>query len=127
MVHAISRLGGAAGWGNAKVRFRPQADIGPLQFKVVMKTGIPALVVPMLCTLVIGVALLFVVSPTLLAKYVASAPRAADVASGHVHAFNQHGVVVYLSMAEQLLVGAASGFGIVALGVCGMLLRKAYR
>ena len=92
-----------------------------------MKTRIPAATVVVLCTFVLGGALIFVVGPALLSKYVAAAPRAADVASGHVHAFNQHGDVVYLSMPEQLLVGSVSGIGVLMLGVCGMLLRRAGR
>lgn len=77
-----------------------------------------------LSTFFLGAGLLFVVSPSLLSRHVAVAPRAADPQSGHVHAFNQHGTVVYLSMSEQLGVAATAGLGIVLLGVCGMLMKR---
>jgi hypothetical protein len=75
-------------------------------------------------TFLLGVGLLFVASPWLLSQYVASAPSAADPLSGHVQPFNQHGIVVYLSMSEQLCVHGSAGLGVLLLGASGLLLAR---
>jgi len=74
--------------------------------------------------LVIGVLLVFQVSPSILESYVSSAPRAANQSTGQIHAFNQHGTIVYLSLKEIAATHLVTGAGMLSLIACAFCMKK---
>jgi len=76
-----------------------------------------------LLLLAVGVLLIFWVSPSLLAAYVAQAPREPDAAGGAIHEFNQHGTIVFMSLRQLALVHGCTAVGVIFLIFGGGLLR----
>ncbi|HEY0335359.1 MAG TPA: hypothetical protein VGC74_16925 [Stenotrophomonas sp.] len=77
--------------------------------------------------LVIGVVLVFWVSPTLLGAYVMRAPSAPDHGVGAIYEFNQHGTVVFLTCRQLLLAHGSAALGVVLLVWCGWLAKSRFK
>lgn len=77
-----------------------------------------------LLTFFFGASLVFLVRPYLLRRYVAESPRVLNEATGHIHEFNQHGTVVFLSSYDNFSLIGVTFAGVLLLITSGLLLRK---
>ncbi|WAC64628.1 hypothetical protein OVA13_07710 [Pseudoxanthomonas sp. SL93] len=67
-----------------------------------------------------GIFVLFYIEPHVLESYVISNPRVPQESSGHIHAYNLHGVIIYFSSSQQHNLLWLKALGVLQLFVAGI-------
>jgi Na+/H+-translocating membrane pyrophosphatase len=76
-------------------------------------------------SVIVGVTLLFVVHPYFMEKYMSESPQLPIARTGNIHPYFQHGVTVYLSAKQMLVLNGAVVGGVLAFLVGGVALKSA--
>ena len=70
--------------------------------------------------LVSGIFVLFYLEPNVLQSYLISSPRAPQESTAQIHAFNQHGYIVYFSSSQQHNLLWLKAWGMLQLLIAGI-------
>jgi len=80
------------------------------------------LTVTVVMSLVVGVVIMFAVHPYYLNLYLAQAPKLPVPETGHIYPRFEHGVIVYLSMRELIVLYALISTSVISFAILGLAL-----
>lgn len=72
----------------------------------------------------VGAILLFAVHPYFMDKYMRESPRVMTAATGNVYPYFQHGVTIFMSMRQKLVLNGVVVAGFLSLVACGVALKS---